>query len=221
MGLNPRLLLFLSLAPGLMAPMARAQDPFVPHGARFWLGAAALTGAGLALDRSLHAFAVTHQTRGFNRAAEDVDPLGRAEYLVPSLVVAAAVPAVFGDWPLAKSALRIGAGYIAADLAGGALRVAVGRHRPDSTGNPWRFRPLHPEGDWGSMPSAHITHAVAIAAGIAEESGRPWAAGLAYGVASLVAAQRVYRRAHWASDVAVGAMLSVAVSRRIVRLLDR
>jgi membrane-associated phospholipid phosphatase len=71
------------------------------------------------------------------------------------------------------------------------------------------------------MPSAHVTHAFAIAAGIAEESGRPWAAGLTYGVASLVAAQRVYRQAHWASDVAVGATLSVAVSRRIVRLLDR
>jgi membrane-associated phospholipid phosphatase len=221
MGLNLRLLLFLTLAPGPMAPMARAQDPFVPHGARFWLVAAALTGAGFAVDRSLHGFAVAHQSRSFNRAAQAVDPLGRAEYLVPSLVAAATVPAMFGDWPLAKGALRIGAGYVAADLAGGALRVAVGRHRPDSTGNQWRFRPFHPEGDWGSMPSAHVTHAFAIAAGIAEESGRPWAAGLAYGVASLVAAQRVYRQAHWASDVAVGATLSVAVSRRIVRLLDR
>jgi membrane-associated phospholipid phosphatase len=43
----------------------------------------------------------------------------------------------------------------------------------------------------------------------------------AYGVASLVAAQRVYRRAHWASDVVVAATLSVAVTRRIVRVVDR
>jgi membrane-associated phospholipid phosphatase len=116
--------------------------------------------------------------------------------------------------------LRIGAAYVAADLAGGALRVAAGRHRPDSTGDPWRFRPLHPAGDWGSLPSAHVTHAFAIAAGIAEESGRPWAAGLAYGVASLVAAQRVYRQAHWASDVVIGAALSMSVSRGVVRLFD-
>jgi membrane-associated phospholipid phosphatase len=221
MGLNHRLLLFVAFASGRVAPMARAQDPIVPDGDRFGLTAAVLTGAALALDEPLRAFAAAHQTRGLSHAAEDVDPLGRAEYLVPSLVAAVVVPAAISDWPLARSALRIGAGYVVSDLAGGALRLAAGRYRPDSTGNPWRFRPLRPQGDWGSLPSAHVTHAFAIAAGIAEESGRPWAAGLAYGIASVVGVQRVYRQAHWASDVVVGATLSIALSRRVVRILDR
>jgi membrane-associated phospholipid phosphatase len=68
------------------------------------------------------------------------------------------------------------------------------------------------------MPSAHTTHAFAIAAGIAEVSGRPAVAEVAYGLASIVAMQRVYRQAHWASDVVAAAALSTAVSRRVVEL---
>lgn len=198
---------------------AQTQDPMA-NGTGWWIGAAALTGVALTLDRPLHGFAMRHQTRTLDRIAADVDPFGRAQYIVPALVAATAVPAVLGRWPIAMSALRIAAGYVGADLAGGALRVVVARHRPDSTDNPWRFRPLHPQGDWGSMPSAHVTHDFALAAGIAEETGHAWAARLAYGVASTVAVQRVYRQAHWTSDVVVAATLSTAISRRIVRLLE-
>jgi membrane-associated phospholipid phosphatase len=193
----------------------------IPDGPRFWVGAGILTGAALALDRPLRAFAAAHQVRSIDRVAEAIDPLGRAAYIVPSLAAGVVLPAATGNWPLTRSVLRVAAGYAAADLAGGALRVVVARHRPDSTGNPWRFRLLRPQGDWGSLPSAHVTHAFALAAGVAEVSGRPWAAELAYGLASLVAAQRVYRQAHWASDVVVGATLSTELSRRVAQLLDR
>jgi membrane-associated phospholipid phosphatase len=210
-----RLAVALSLAPFA----TRAQDPIAPNGAAFWIDAGALTGVALTLDRSVNALMMTHRSRTLDHIADDVDPFGRAQYIVPALVAATAMPAIFGKWPIARAALRIAAGYAGADLAGGAIRVVVARHRPDSTDDPWRFRPLHPQGEWGSMPSAHATHAFALAAGIAEETGQPWAAGLAYGVASLVAAQRVYRHAHWTSDVVVGATLSIAVSTRIVRFL--
>ena len=127
--LVPRLvLLCVALALGQVPLTARAQDPIVPHGARFWVGAAVLTGTAFALDRPLHAYAVAHQTRSLNHLADDVDPLGRAQY---------------------------------------------------------------------------------------EESGRPWVAGLAYGAASLVAAQRVYRQAHWASDVARLASVRSALRPRV------
>ena len=188
----------------------------MPRGRAFTITAAAVIGAALALDEPLHRMAAAHQTRRLDRLAGDVDPFGRAQYLVPALAASVALPFALGDRTLAWSALRVSAGYAAADLVGGVLRVAVARHRPDSTGNAWRFRPLRPQGDWGSMPSAHATHAFAIAGGIAEESGRPWAAGLAYGIASLVAMQRVYTRAHWTSDVAVAAAMSTAASRAVI-----
>ena len=197
-------------APGLLA-----QHRDAGYGRLFWTEAGTAFGAALLADEPLRRFMATHQSRALDRAAGLIDPFGRAEFLVPALAAGAVIPRFFHDRPLADAALRIGLGYAAADLAGGAIRVVIARHRPDSTGDPWRFRPFRPQGDWGSMPSAHVTHAFAIAAGIADESGRPWLAGLAYGIASLVAVQRVYRQAHWSSDVVVGATMSISVSRAV------
>jgi membrane-associated phospholipid phosphatase len=196
----------------------RGQDPVVPHGRVLWQDVGVAFGAALLVDEPLRAFAAAHQQRAIDQLAGAVDPLGRAQYLVPALVAGAVLPYALGDHPLAMRAVRVGLGYAASDLLGGVVRVVVSRHRPDSTGDPWRFRPFRPQGDWGSMPSAHVTHAFAIASGVAEVSGRPWVAGVAYGLASLVAMQRVYRQAHWSSDVVAAAGLSIVTSRAVIDL---
>ena len=203
----------------LGATPASAQDPLLPHGRAFWEGAGVTLAGALALDEPIQRFVAAHRGHAADEIANTVDPLGEARYLVPSLVAATVVPYVAGNHSLARSALRVGLGYAAADIAGGILRAAVARHRPDSTGDAWRFRPLRPQGEWGSMPSAHVTHAVAIAAGIAEVSGRPWAARVAYGLATLVAADRVYQQRHWTSDALVGAALGISLTRRVGLLL--
>ena len=210
-----RLALGIALALAVGAARAPAQDPVLPHGSTFWTGAAATFAASLALDEPLQHFVATRRSRFADELSNAVDPLGRARYLVPSLVAATVVPYVAGRHDVARSALRVAIGYAAADIAGGVVRAAVGRHRPDSTGDAWRFRPLHPQGEWGSMPSAHVTHAFAIAAGIAEESGRPWVSRVAYGLATLVAADRVYRQRHWSSDLIVGAALGIGAARAV------
>lgn len=199
----------------LGATRASAQDPLLPRGQAFWAAAGVTLVASLAFDEPMQRFVAAHRSCVADQIANTVDPLGEARYLVPSLVAATVVPYVAGDHSLARSALRVGLGYAAADIAGGILRAAVARHRPDSTGDAWRFRPLRPQGEWGSMPSAHVTHAFAIAAGIAEVSGRPWAARVAYGLATLVAADRVYQQRHWTSDALVGAVLGISVTRRV------
>jgi membrane-associated phospholipid phosphatase len=211
------LALAATLSLGSLAGAAvEAQESVLPTGRDFWIDAGATLAVSAVLDEPLRRFAATHQRHAIDQLAGVVDPFGRATYLVPALVGATVVPWVAGDHPLAMKALRVGLGYAAADLAGGVLRTAIARHRPDSTGRPWRLRPLRPEGEWGSLPSAHVTHAFAIAAGIAAVSGRPWMARAAYDVASLVALQRIYRERHWASDVVVGATLATDVARRAV-----
>ena len=210
-----RLALVASLALLGSATPARAQDPVRPRGRAFVAGAGVALAATLALDEPLQRYVATHRSHAADEVADAVDPLGRARYLVPSLVAITVVPYLAGRHDLARSALRVAIGYAAADIAGGALRVAVARHRPDSTGDAWRFRPLRPQGEWGSMPSAHVTHAFAIAAGIADESGRPWVARMAYGLATLVAADRVYRQRHWSSDVLVAAIVGVSAAGRV------
>ena len=203
----------------LGATPASAQDPLLPHGRAFREGACVTLAASLALDESVQRFVAARRSHAADEIANTVDPLGQARYLVPSLVAATVVSYVAGNRPLARSALRVGLGYAAADIAGGILRAAVARHRPDSTGDAWRFRPLRPQGEWGSMPSAHVTHAFAIAAGIADVSGRPWAADVAYGLATLVASDRVYQQRHWTSDTIVGATLAISLARRVSSLV--
>jgi membrane-associated phospholipid phosphatase len=210
-----RLALVITLALLASAARAPAQDPVLPRGRAFWTGAGVALAASLALDEPMQRFVATHRSHTADELSNAVDPLGQARYLVPSLVASTVVPYVAGRHDVARSALRVAIGYAAADIAGGALRVAVARHRPDSTGDAWRFRPLHPQGEWGSMPSGHVTHAFAIAAGIADESGRPWVSRAAYGLAALVAADRVYRQRHWSSDVIVGAALGIGAARAV------
>jgi hypothetical protein len=209
--------LFLTVLAGRggMASIARAQDSTHARDAATSYVTVAALGAALALDEPLRRFAATHQSTLLTHGAELVDPLGRAEVLVPALALSVVIPAALGRRSLAMDALHVAAGYAAADLAGGVVRIAVARHRPDSTGNAWRFRPLRPQGEWGSMPSAHVTHAFAIAAGVAAESDKDAVAAAAYGVASLVAVRRVYRQAQ-SSDVVAAAALASAVSRRVI-----
>lgn len=205
----------------LGAARVSAQDPTVPRGRELEEGATVALIASLALDEPVQRFVAAHRSHAADQVANALDPLGEAKYLVPSLVAATVVPYVAGNHPFARAALGVGIGYAAADIAGGVVRVLTARHRPDSTFDAWRFRPFRPQGEWGSMPSAHVTHAFAIAAGIAEASGKPWAANIAYGLASLVAADRVYQQRHWPSDTVVGATLAISLARRAVDLVAR
>ena len=210
-----RLALVTALALSFGAARAAAQDRGLPRGRTFVAGASVALAASLALDEPLQRFVATHRSRAADEVANAVDPLGEARWLVPALAAATVVPYVAGRHDVARAALRVAIGYAAADIAGGVVRVATARHRPDSTGDAWRFHPFHPQGEWGSMPSAHVTHAIAIAAGIAEQSERPWVSRIAYGLATLVAADRVYRQRHWSSDVVVGAALGIGAARAV------
>ena len=180
---------------------------------------------GLALaaaaDARLAAFARAHQRGGLDRAADAVDPFGRAGVIVPALVASVVVPRLVGTRELSDAALRVALSYAAADGVESILKPLVGRHRPSDGGGPWRFHPLSNDGDWHSFPSAHTVHTFALATGLAIESRSRRVAVPAYGVATLVAVQRVYRGQHWASDVVGSAALAVVVSGASERLLRR
>jgi membrane-associated phospholipid phosphatase len=197
---------------------ALAQDSVMPKGKRFWISAATVFTSALVADEPLRRFANSHRSVTLDRIAADVDPLGRARYLVSALAAGAVLPRLVRRDSLANAALHVALGYAAADVAGGIMRVIAARHRPDSTGDPWRFRPFRPQGEWGSTPSAHATHAFAIAAGVAELSHDRRVAIACYTLATLVAMQRVYTQAHWTSDVIAASAVATSVSRAAVHL---
>ena len=78
-------------------------------------------------------------------------------------------------------------------------------------------------GDHSSFPSGHTTAAFAAAATVTSESRRWWphqtwwVAPLMYGGATMVGVSRMYDNKHWASDVAVGAMIGTFAGLKVVR----
>jgi membrane-associated phospholipid phosphatase len=209
------------MAGALASHSVAAQFQVQPSSKRFWMAGAALLGASLALDERIRVTAERQETPALDRLARDVDPLGRARYLIPSLAAAYVVPRLTGRRGVADAVLRIGLGYAAADGFEAALKPAVGRHRPDSTARPFRFRPLNSADAWHSFPSAHAVHAFAIAAGVSDEWRDPLVAAVAYGTATMVGLQRVYTRAHWMSDVVGSALLAIGVSHTVTRWFHR
>ena len=206
-----------SCSPRLLA----AQVELEPRDRRFWIAGIALTATAAVFDERVRELAARNQTASLHQLALDVDPFGRAHYLVPSLVAGAVIPRLLGRTALSNAIVRVGLGYAVADGIESVLKSAVGRHRPDSTGRPGQFRPFHIGGPWTSFPSAHTTHAIALATGLAIEAHRPWVSALAFGIAGTVAVQRVYTQSHWASDVVGSSVLAIAASATTVRWLQR
>lgn len=183
---------------------------------------ALLVAGSLSLDTRVHAFAAAHRTRTLDAAADVIDPLGRAGYIVPAFGAGYAVARVAGRTQLAAAVARIAAGYFAADAVGSILKPAVGRRRPGA-GGAWQFRSLRVDesSEWHSFPSGHAVHALALAAGIAAEARRPWVSVVAYSAAGLVGLQRIYTGAHWPSDVVASGIIGVVAGTSTVRWLRR
>jgi membrane-associated phospholipid phosphatase len=200
-------------------PSPRMGFTVVPSTRRYWLTGAVAIAAAIAVDTRMRNIALRNHTPGLDRLAGDLDPFGRAKYLVPALAADYAIPLVIRQHRWADAALRIGLAYGASDAIESVLKPLVGRHRPRPTGNAWTFHPLAATDPWHSFPSAHTVHAFSIAAAVSDEARNRWVTLAAYGTAGLVATQRVYRQAHWTSDVVTSAVLAIATSRTTVHWL--
>jgi membrane-associated phospholipid phosphatase len=78
-------------------------------------------------------------------------------------------------------------------------------------------------GPYASFPSGHSTTAFAAAAAVTAETSRWWPrstwiiAPAMYGGATMVGLSRMYHNKHWASDVAMGALLGTFSGLKVVR----
>lgn len=211
-------LLSLLMCVGALPRPAAAQQVVSPREAA--AGAAMLAGA-LLLDRALDG--TIPQGGGSNLAplSDALNYGGRPQYAVALLSGTWAAGALAGRGEVSDGALHVGAALAAAGVLNGALKYAVGRERPNETGDPHRFRPFTGENRWQSFPSGHAVVAFSLASALSEEARTPWVAALAYGGAAAVAWSRVYDDKHWASDVTAGALVGIVAGRGSVRLLHR
>lgn len=125
-----------------------------------------------------------------------------------------------------QTALLAGEAVASAEIVAAAMKAVDRRIRPSLVGpggdysDTW-FRQQGPgTASSGSFPSAHTTAAFSVATVFAQRYRRHrWAPYVAYGLASVIGFSRVSGRAHFPSDVFMGAALGFSISRFVV--LDR
>lgn len=114
--------------------------------------------------------------------------------------------------------------FVANVIITDAVKFAVGRSRPYASASAFRFEPFSDlrlsdsPGTGDSFPSGHASTAFSAAAVVAEHYDSAWIDFLAYGAAATVGFARAYQNAHWASDVAGGAVLGIAVGKGLCLL---
>lgn len=195
------------------------------------VGAAALSLLDVPIARGLGDSAFHLRHPGFTAAAK------RAS-LATETVLMLTGGAVYGIARLRKDdgtadvALHTTESVASAALFIQVVRGALGRARPyvidevgeKRDGNPYDFQPFHgfTSFNYRSFPSMHAMASLAVASALAQEMRRrdtPHRGVLApalYIGAALPALARMYLDEHWASDIAMGAVLGVFAGQKVV-----
>jgi membrane-associated phospholipid phosphatase len=106
------------------------------------------------------------------------------------------------------------------------LKGAAGRSRPfvsnDTIPHDFDLGRGFKDPEWQSFPSGHSTTAFAAASAVTDETSLWWpksvwvVGAIMYGGATLVGLSRMYHNKHWASDVALGAMIGTFSGKKVV-----
>jgi hypothetical protein len=114
---------------------------------------------------------------------------------------------------------------ILGELTSYLIKGTLGRARPFAAADDpddFHFGRGFGRKEWRSFPSGHSTTAFAAAAAVTDETTlwwprSTWIVGpLMYGGATMVAVSRMYHNRHWASDVAVGALIGTFAGKKVV-----
>ena len=205
----------------VLGAQAHAQLTLRPEGTRFWVTAGGAIAAAAFLDETARTFWLDRHSTFASSLADAGNFAGTGRNIIAGLAVTYIVARVTHHRRAADAVLRISAGYAVSNVIVGVLKPVVGRHRPDSTNDAWRFKPFSTGGEWHSFPSSHAVHAFSIAAGAATVTRRSWVSALGYTGATVVAWSRVYDDQHWTSDVTTSAVIGMSAVATTMDWLDR
>jgi len=186
---------------------------------RKWIAPVGIA-ASVALDPEVREWTLREHTRTLDRLAKSVNPLGTAQHLVSAMAITYAAALLTNHESLASGTLKTAAAYIASDLAESALKPMIGRERPDVEGNSRRFHPFTGNGDWHSLPSAHVAHITSIATAVAMQTQSTPITAVCSALVAAMAWDRVYEDQHWTSDVTATIALTSVISSMTVRWLE-
>ena len=183
--------------------------------------AAVVLGSGtllLCFDKDIHSWSERHKTRTSEDAAIILSDLGHGGTAFGLMGAMYLTGELFGSLRLRKTSLLcIESALISGALVLG-LKGITGRSRPHADEGRGTFDPFS---GGTSFPSGHSQTAFSFASVIAEQSDSFIVDSLCYGAAGLIAASRVHKGSHWASDVLIGSALGYFIGKKICSLNEK
>jgi len=178
-----------------------------------------IIGAGLVLysfDGQIRNIAQKNRTKTLDDVSKQAEKLGNGGYDLAISGIGALAGHIFSDEKLKRTSFLAIESFLAANTVGTVSKFAIGRSRPYTGDSKNTFHPFNTKTSRTAMPSGHTVSAFSAASVYAYNYGGSSAVGIAaYGLAGLVALQRVYADKHWASDAFFGAALGTAVGRMV------
>lgn len=120
-----------------------------------------------------------------------------------------------------KTSVLIISSSITTGLIQSISKNAFGRARPgpESGGSAFKFKPFSKEGAYHSFPSGHTILSMTMAHSIAKQFENPWVKAGIYTVGAIPPISRLIDGAHWLTDIAFGAVISIVVVDSIDKFL--
>lgn len=101
------------------------------------------------------------------------------------------------------------------------LKTATGRARPSTDLGSSYFKPFDGSPAFSSFPSGHTVLAVTTVYAISKQFKSPWIKGGLFLIGSITPLSRLWEGAHWASDVLLSTVMSVAIVESVDSYLKK
>jgi membrane-associated phospholipid phosphatase len=194
-----------------VTPLRVLAQPITWRGSDWAIAGAAAAGlAGLfALDEDIKHFSQDNRSGTTDSIAKVFKPFGEVYYMGGASVALWAVGEMTDNVRMQRVGLNAAQAILSAQALVEATKFIGSRLRPIASDNSWDF--FSSDSSANSFSSGHVATAFAFATVVSQEykTDYPWVPWVAYTIAAGTGFSRINDNAHWASDVALGALYGI------------
>lgn len=171
-------------------------------------------------DEKIRDFVQGHQkSSSMDGLSNIAEKFGNGAYELPFLALYGGSGYLIKNDRMMDTSILSYESFLVTGVIGTVVKYGAGRPRPFKDRGSETFTAFNTSDTDTSFPSGHSFSAFSIASVFADEyDDNPMVGVTSYGLASMVAMQRIYADVHWASDVFAGAVLGTVIGKSVVYL---